>query len=40
EKLKQPGEALAIYNQVAGEFPGGDAAKQAKENADRLTKGK
>ncbi|MDB5290591.1 MAG: hypothetical protein JWL69_1832 [Phycisphaerales bacterium] len=40
EKLKQPSEALAIYNQVAGEFPDGAAAKQAKENADRLSKGK
>ncbi|MDB5329992.1 MAG: hypothetical protein JWP03_1143 [Phycisphaerales bacterium] len=40
EKLKQNAEALALYNQIAGEYASTDAGKQAKDSADRLGKGK
>ena len=37
EKLKNPKEALLIYNQMITEFAGTPAATKAKENADRLS---
>lgn len=37
EKLKNPKEALALYQQVASEFKGSPAAAQAKQDAARLS---
>ena len=38
ERLKAPQEALLLYNQVAEEFQGTDAATRAAQAADRLSK--
>lgn len=37
EKLKNPKEALALYNQVAAEFKGSPAAGEAEQGAARLS---
>ena len=39
ERLNAPQEALLLYQQVAEEFKGTDAATRAAQAADRLSKG-
>ena len=38
ERLKKPEEALILYKQVASDYKDAPVAKQAQQDADRLTK--